>query len=1526
MKRLLTTGIFFLCSLLTFAQSSGFTGSGSGTENDPYLIFHPYQLNQLRHILNQSGVYFKLMANIDLTEFLEDENPEQGWQPIGNSSSAAFKGILDGNGKTIKGLWIKRTSADNVGFFGYTDGATIKNVTIKASKIEGKENVAGVSGYSENSTISGCNFSGTIKGTSNVGSYIGKGYSSSLLNNIAKGNVTATGDKVGGFIGEGSSLKISGCTFNNCIIKGVNYVGGFIGEGSSLKISGCTLNDGNVEGVNYVGGCCGTMDGQMEDEEMEDEEMETEPISDIFIHANITGVDYIGGLSGKSNNIGCDNIGYSGEIKGSSYVGGLIGESDNSDSYHINRSFAICNVTSTGDYIGGLIGKQNGDYYYRYYSYHYCGSILTNSYHSGSVTGSNYVGGLVGYKQYGSISNSYAIGSVAGNQYIGGLLGYQCNNTTLTNSVAINTRLTATTGDVNRLVGSNSGTIGAIGSVDENKSYNRTIVINQGVAQEITDDLMNGTGVSATTLKFKATYVAMGWDFTDAWEIQETECYPYMKSQTAPPIILSKVVSGETTISGKCVDGGKVVLEIDGEKQQMSSIGNEFSFTVSPLQAGHEVRISAKANGKEHSYYTTEVVSFLGKGTEKDPYQVYTAADLTSVYRKGYYKLMNDIDLTDYINKYYASEGWESVGREGCETIHFDGANHKITGLWCNSTRDNTGLFSCFANGYIKNLTVQTAKGKQVKGGNCTGIIIGKLINGEMTNCKAYGTVSAETPVGGMIGKLDGGKLLKCLANVTINATGGNSYVGGLVGEVNGDVDQCLSGGTLTADGENSYVGGLVALNGESSNITNSYSSAITHSSYNAAGLVAYNYGKVDKCYALGDVFSKNYGAGVIGYNDGPSAIVSLCVAMNNKIEVTWESQQSSQGGGYGQRIIGGFKNGAPAPEMNNYALKTMQVSQGNNKPQTVSDDILNGTAKTKTKLMTSSTFKNLGWDMTAIWSLKAGESYPWLRKNLAIVGINIPATLIIENGKTEELTPTFYPSTSSLDQSVTWKSSNTKVVTVSSSGKVKGVKVGSATITCTSVSSGASTTCLVTVGSVSLNKSELFIKRGKSEVLTPTFNPSTLSDKSVTWQSSNTKVATVSETGEVVGVKVGTATITCTSTSGGFVATCQVTVGAVLLDNKKLFVQKGETAVLTPSVYPSSLSDKSVKWKSSNTKVATVTKDGKITGIKSGTATITCTSVATGLSSTCAVTVGYVKLNETEVIIQKEKTFTLTPTVYPSSLSDKSVTWKSSNTDVATVSSTGKVKGVKDGTATITCTSKATGLSTTCKVIISYVKLSKTEAVVEKNKTLTLKATVYPSSFTDKSVTWESSNPSVATVTSSGKVKGIKDGKATITCTSNATGLKTTCKVTVGYVKLDMAEVTVKKGKTVTLTPTVYPSTLSDKSVTWESSDKSIATVTSTGKVKGISGGIATITCTSVATGLSTTCTVTVTATSSTRSLEGDDDELTGIDELNVDPAEVQPFDVYDLSGRKVAHQVTSLEGLPNGIYIVNGKKMLKK
>jgi len=304
------------------------------------------------------------------------------------------------------------------------------------------------------------------------------------------------------------------------------------------------------------------------------------------------------------------------------------------------------------------------------------------------------------------------------------------------------------------------------------------------------------------------------------------------------------------------------------------------------------------------------------------------------------------------------------------------------------------------------------------------------------------------------------------------------------------------------------------------------------------------------------------------------------------------------------------------------------------------------------------------------------------------------------------------------------------------------------------------------------------------------------------------------------------------------------------------------------------------------------------------------------------------VKLNKPELYIGKGKTEILIPTVTPSTLLDKSVTWKSSNTKVATVTSSGKVKGVKTGTATITCTSNATQATTTSKVTVvnGDVTLNKSEAIIEKGKTMKLKATVLPTTLEDKSVTWMSSDPKIATVTSSGKVKGVKSGTAIITCTSNATKLSATCKVTVGKVVISMSEFTLKKSRTTMLTATVYPSSLEDKSVTWESSDTKIATVTSDGKVKGIKAGTATITCTSVATGLRGTCTVTVLATSESRSLDGDNEDVTGIETIDEAPAITEPFDVYDLSGQKVLNQVTSLNGLPAGIYIVNGKKVMKK
>ena len=938
MKRLLTLAAMFLCCMsTTFAQ---FSGSGSGTENDPYLILNPIHLNQMRNFLNQEGVYFKMMANIDLTEFIEEEYGSQGWLPIGTSSTP-FKGVLDGNGKTLSGLYINRPNMNYVGLFGFSRKLTIKNLIIKDAIILGSENVGLLVGYLCGGIITDCSFSGKIEGKVYVGGCIG----CSNEDNRQTPQITNVN----------SSLNI----------VGGNYTGGVIGKHLSSDfgtiIQSCRLEKSRIVGTNYVGGIFGEGTGT---------------ISNSLVYSDIVGYDYVGGVSGKGGYVyGC---GFVGVLQAVSHVGGISGYITSD----IKNCFAIGKIRCEGNVAGGIAGMSSGN------SSRY-GININNNYFNGTIIGQEMTGGIIGRVCLNSyISNCISHTTIYGSKMVGGIAGsvegYEYSNikTTLYSNISILNTINANVENVGRIYGKTSGCViyGSMGTLEENKALNRAIVIKAGVAQDIIDDQQNGTGVSATTLKLKANYVAMGWDFTDTWEIQETECYPYFKTQTAPPVILSEVKSGATIVSGKCVDGGTVTLEIDGVKQEMVSKNHEFSFTVSPLQAGHEVRVSATADGKEQSYFTTEVVSFLGKGTEADPYQVYTAADLTQVYRKGYFKLMNDIDLTSYINQFSPTEGWQSIGRDGSETIHFDGDGHKITGLWCNSTRDNTGLFSCFANGTIKNLTVETAKNKQVKGGKNTGIIIGKMINGTIENCVVSGSVADGTPVGGIVGLMDNGNISKCQANVTINTTGTTSYVGGIVGEITGgEIDQCFTQGTLTATGSESYAAGLVGKN--SATVTNCYSNATITSSYSAAGIVAYNYSVVDKCYAAGNLFSSNYAAGIIGYNDGANAIVKNCVAMNNKIDVTYESQQQQQGGGYGQRIIGGIKNSAPAPELNNYALKSMQVSV-NNVAQKVYDDIMNGVGKNGSDLLKASTYQELGWDFTNTWTIKEDENYPSLKNN----------------------------------------------------------------------------------------------------------------------------------------------------------------------------------------------------------------------------------------------------------------------------------------------------------------------------------------------------------------------------------------------------------------------------------------------------------------------------------------------------------------------------------------------------------------
>ena len=245
------------------------------------------------------------------------------------------------------------------------------------------------------------------------------------------------------------------------------------------------------------------------------------------------------------------------------------------------------------------------------------------------------------------------------------------------------------------------------------------------------------------------------------------------------------------------------------------------------------------------------------------------------------------------------------------------------------------------------------------------------------------------------------------------------------------------------------------------------------------------------------------------------------------------------------------------------------------------------------------------------------------------------------------------------------------------------------------------------------------------------------------------------------------------------------------------------------------------------------------------------------------------VKLNKTSQTIAVGKTAALKATVSPSNATNKNVTWKSSNTAVATVSSKGVVTGKKAGTATITVTTKDGSKKATCKVTVKVpvtgVKLNKTSQTVAVGKTAALKATISPSNASNKGVTWKSSNTAVATVSSKGVVTGKKAGTATITVTTKDGSKKATCKVTVRVpvtgVKLNKSSVTIPNGGSVTLKVTVSPSNATNKKVTWKSSNTNLATVNSSGKVtaKANANGTVRITATTVDGKKVASCTVSI-------------------------------------------------------------------
>ena len=452
----------------------------------------------------------------------------------------------------------------------------------------------------------------------------------------------------------------------------------------------------------------------------------------------------------------------------------------------------------------------------------------------------------------------------------------------------------------------------------------------------------------------------------------------------------------------------------------------------------------------------------------------------------------------------------------------------------------------------------------------------------------------------------------------------------------------------------------------------------------------------------------------------------------------------------------------------------------------------------------------------------------------------------------------------------VTWTSSDESVATISADGVIQTLKKGETTITCKATDGSEKTKSFLLrvklpVAQLVVDKDAVVVYVKKNQKVTATVLPQDASNGALLWESENPTIATVSNSGNITGVSAGTTTVKCTTKDGtNLTKEIQVTVlqqiSNIDLDQTKVDMIVGKTLTLKATIEPETVTNAGLVWSSNNEAVATVDQNGVVTAVGRGTARITCAALdGLGAKATCDVTVtqlvSKITLSSNTMTVGVGKTSRLTATIEPATASNRTVEWTSSNENVATVTSTGYVKGVAKGSAVITCKAKdASGVVTTCTVTviepITGVKLNVANKTLLVGKKVTLKATITPGTVDRKYITWTTSNAKVATVTAGGVVKAVGRGTATISCVAqDGSGIKANCQITVKQpvkkVKLNKKTLKLKLKKSYKLKATVTPKNADNKAVKWKTSNKKVVTVTQSGKITAKKKGTATITIT---------------------------------------------------------------------------------
>ena len=886
--------------------------SGDGSVGNPYKISSAAELAWFRDYVNGTivddgeaagtthpSVSATLTENIDLSEFChaadDTKNTEEvSWVPIGNSDNQ-YQGTFDGNGKTIRNLYINATS-DYTGFFGEAhEGGCIKNITFDNAKVKST-------------------------GDYSTGILAGDAGSCMIENIKTLANCSVEGKVfVGGIAGKSSS-DIINCE-NHAEVKGTRFLGGVVGRyGGSGSITSCA-NYGAVTGTQtYVGGMAGYF--------------ASGTIQNSANYGDIKGTNSVGNLIGFADKCNLNNVLGTGNVtaisntKRGGLLVGFISQSSSTASgilaYNSSAKLTINGIEQTGEAVRAIgEGSLTSADKIKAFTTEQLKSGLVANQLQKNVSGSARWGqklGTVDYPLLGSADEVYLVGNVTMN-----CLGEVVGTGTFTNTKPEQEgTFTFKHGDSP----THHKSVDATCTVDGNIEYWVCNLCHKSFLDEQMTQEVSNLVVSATGHKY---------DENDKC----TKCQQEMPCLTLGnnSITIGKVQGERGEISGYNLykysapeDGTLEVTANSNGKDTYGTLweshtaascltyddfgnGNDFKITYTVTKGTTyyigareysgdaiegEVKINVKLNGIDYEL----PAGMTGKGTEAEPFVLKTADHLAwfrDYVNEGHpsacAKIADDVQEIDMSSvchvadteKQVAELSWTPIGNsDNMYQGTFDGNGKTIKNLYINATTTNIGFFGyAIKGGSIKNITFNNAKVNS--SGYYTGILAGYEENCIIKNIKTLAncSVKGKESVGGIAGRANG-DISNCENHAIVN---GRFSVGGVVGShvgVNNSITSCANYGAVTSTG--SQAGGMVGFLGTGI-IQNSANYGDITGANNVGNLIGEgNICNLDNVLGTGNVTatSDTERAGLfVGWTYNSSSTASGILAYNSSAKLT---------------------------------------------------------------------------------------------------------------------------------------------------------------------------------------------------------------------------------------------------------------------------------------------------------------------------------------------------------------------------------------------------------------------------------------------------------------------------------------------------------------------------------------------------------------------------------------------------------------------------------------------------------------